>query len=224
MRTLFFDIDGTLLITNDAGSGALAKAMRDEFGVVDVPVEGIQFGGRTDRSLVHELLVSSDIEPTAENQGRLRRRYSGAFREVLPVAGGEVLPGVIELLQALSVLPHLSLAVMTGNFPETARMKLETFRLIEFFPWVIGGDLDPVRCDMARRAAGQLSRQRGDSAREDMIVIGDTPSDVRCAHTIGAKCLAVCTGSASRGELEVSGADLIVDDLADQCVLEFLAR
>jgi phosphoglycolate phosphatase len=224
MRTLFFDIDGTLLITHRAGSGALVLAMRDEFGVSDVPVEGIQFGGRTDRDLVHELLVSVEIEPNPENQGRLRRRYSGALREVLPTVGGEVLPGVIELLRALSVLPNLSLAVMTGNFPETARMKLEAFRLMEFFPWVVGGDLDSVRCDMARRAADQLARRRGDSARENMIVIGDTPSDVRCAHTIGAKCLAVCTGSASRDQLEVAQADHIVDDLADDSVLEYLAR
>ena len=32
MRTLFFDIDGTLLITQRAGSGALLRAMEDEFG------------------------------------------------------------------------------------------------------------------------------------------------------------------------------------------------
>ena len=223
MRTLFFDIDGTLLITQSAGSGALVQAMRVEFGVTDVPVDGIQFGGRTDRDLVREFLHTVGIEPSPENQGRLRRRYSVTLRGLLPNVSGQVLPGVLDLLQALSTLPNLSLSVMTGNFPETARLKLEAFRLIDFFPWVVGGDLDAVRCDMARRAADQLVRRRGEAARNDMIVIGDTPNDVRCAHTIGAKCLAVCTGTASRDELEVAGADRIVDDLTDRSALEYLA-
>ncbi|MCS7469066.1 HAD hydrolase-like protein [Stieleria sp. ICT_E10.1] len=224
MRTLFFDIDGTLLVTQRSGSGALVRAMVSEFGVADLAIEHISFGGRTDRDLVYEFLVAGEIEPTPANQGRLRRRYAVTLRETLPTVRGEVLPGVAELLPALSATPHVSLAVMTGNFPETARMKLETFRLIDFFPWVIGGDLDTVRCDMARRAADQLARRRGETARDDMIVIGDTPNDVRCAHTIGAKCLAVCTGTASREELELAGADRIVDDLTDRVAWEFLVR
>lgn len=224
MRTLFFDIDGTLLITQRAGSGALVQAMLDEFGVQDVPVEQIQFGGRTDRDLVQEFLRCVGIEPTPENQGRLRRRYSVTLRHHLDPAGGEVLPGVFDLLETLVDVPHVSLAVMTGNFPETARMKLETFKLIRFFPWVVGGDLDAVRCDMARRAADQLVRKHGQSAREDMIVIGDTPNDVRCAHSMGATCLAVCTGTANRAELESAGADFIVNDLTENEALDFLAR
>lgn len=222
MRTLFFDIDGTLLVTQSAGSGALVQAIREEFSVSDVPVDGVRFGGRTDRDLIRELLVVSQIDPSPENQGRLRRRYAMALRGVLRSVGGNVLPGVPDLLRSLSALPHLSLAVMTGNFPETARMKLETFRLIDFFPWVVGGDLDAVRCDMARRAVDQLARRRGDAARGDVIVIGDTPNDVRCAHTVGARCLAVCTGSASREELESAGADRIVNDLTDAAALEYL--
>jgi phosphoglycolate phosphatase len=224
MRTLLFDIDGTLIVTRRAGSGALARAMQEEFGVTDAPLDRIRFGGRTDRDLVREVLEASEIEPTATNQGRLRRRYSGLLREFLRTVEGQVLPGVNELLQSLSIMPHLSLAVMTGNFPETARIKLETFRLVDFFPLVIGGDLDSVRCDLARRAADQLVRRHGDTARDDLIVIGDTPSDVRCAHTIGARCLAVCTGSATREELEVAQADHIVGDLRDASVFEYLAR
>jgi phosphoglycolate phosphatase len=224
MRTLFFDIDGTLLVTDRAGGGALALAMRDEFGIDDFPLDRVKFGGRTDRDLVREFLTVAGLEATAENQGRLRRRYAGALRAVLNEVGGEVLPGVQELLQALSVAPDVFLAVMTGNFPETARMKLETYRLVDFFSWVVGGDLDVIRCDMARRAADQLVRRHGEAARQDMIVIGDTPHDVRCAHSIGARCLAVCTGSASRRELEIAGADRIVEDLADADALGFLAR
>lgn len=222
MRTLFFDIDGTLLVTENAGSGALIRAIEAEFGVVDFSIGQIRFGGRTDRDLVREILVSANVEPSPENQGRLRRRYCWALREDLRTVRGQVLPGVVELLRELASLRQVALAVMTGNFPETARMKLETFKLIDFFPWVIGGDLDAVRCDMARRAADQLVRRVGAAARDDMIVIGDTPNDVKCAHSMGARCLAVCTGSASQEELQAAGADHIVSDLTAAAALEFL--
>jgi phosphoglycolate phosphatase len=224
MRTLFFDIDGTLLVTQRAGGQALARAMREEFGISEVPIERIQFGGRTDRDLVREFLVSSQLEASAENEGRLRRRYASLLRETLSSVRGEVLPGVVELLGALSELPELSLAVMTGNFPETARMKLEAYRLMDFFAWIVGGDLDRARCDMARRAVQQLVRRSGQQAGENLIVIGDTAHDIRCARTIGARCLAVCTGTASRDELQACQPDHLVDSLADASVLDFLVR
>jgi phosphoglycolate phosphatase len=222
MRTLFFDIDGTLLQTKRAGSGALARAIRDEFGIDELCVDGVQFGGRTDRDLLREILTLAQIIPSPENQGRLRKRYSATLRRMLDGIEGQVLPGVTDLLTALSPLPDVSLAVMTGNFPETARMKLEAFRLIDYFPWIVGGDLDEVRCDMARRAAEQLVRTHGPESRSDMIVIGDTPNDVRCARSMGARCLAVCTGSATRDDLEAAAPDRLVEDLSERAALEFL--
>jgi phosphoglycolate phosphatase-like HAD superfamily hydrolase len=36
----------------------------------------------------------------------------------------------------------------------------------------------------------------------DIIVIGDTPKDIRCATALGAKCLAVATGDYTVEELD----------------------
>ena len=35
---------------------------------------------------------------------------------------------------------------------------------------------------------------------EQMIFIGDTPNDVKCAHSIGARCLVVLDGSSYKRE------------------------
>ena len=222
MRTLFFDIDGTLLVTQGAGSHALRSALLAEFALEAFSMETIQFGGRTDRDLVGQILRLAEIDVTEENRGRLRRSYASQLRHSLKEVGGEVCPGVTELLPALDAIPGISLAVMTGNFPETARMKLQRFQIEGYFPWIVGGDLDQVRCDMARRAANQLRRNRGEEATSDMIVIGDTPNDVRCAQSMKARCLAVCTGSATREALEIAGADLVVEDLCDSRAISFL--
>jgi phosphoglycolate phosphatase-like HAD superfamily hydrolase len=44
-------------------------------------------------------------------------------------------------------------------------------------------------------------------------IIGDTPKDIACAKAIGARCLAVATGSFTIEQLERHGADLVVASL-----------
>jgi phosphoglycolate phosphatase-like HAD superfamily hydrolase len=48
---------------------------------------------------------------------------------------------------------------------------------------------------------------------DEILVIGDTPSDVACAQSIGATSLAVATGGFSIEALEQSGATRVVDSL-----------
>ncbi|MEO1528172.1 MAG: HAD hydrolase-like protein [Planctomycetota bacterium] len=218
MRHLFFDIDGTLLTAPGVGVKALEEAMRSEFALSG-PDCDLEFGGKTDRDLVSQLLRRNGLPNSEENRGRVRKRYSLALRGHLTREAGRTHPGVLELLVALEPRTDLGVHVMTGNFPETARMKLETFDLISYFSRVIGGDLDERRDDLARRALRQLERS---GPVTDVIVIGDTANDVRCAKAIGARCLAVCTGSGSRAELESAGAERVVADLTDPSVLPFL--
>jgi phosphoglycolate phosphatase len=54
-------------------------------------------------------------------------------------------------------------------------------------------------------------------------VIGDTPSDVRCARAIGAKVVAVATGIFSIDQLRVERPDHLVQDFADSaCLMSLL--
>ena len=47
-----------------------------------------------------------------------------------------------------------------------------------------------------------------------MLLIGDTPSDIKAAKAIRATAIGVTTGHASRDALVDAGADLVVDSLA----------
>jgi phosphoglycolate phosphatase-like HAD superfamily hydrolase len=49
----------------------------------------------------------------------------------------------------------------------------------------------------------------------DVIVIGDTPKDIRCAEAFGAKCLAVATGQYSADELSALKPWRTVESFAD---------
>jgi phosphoglycolate phosphatase-like HAD superfamily hydrolase len=52
-----------------------------------------------------------------------------------------------------------------------------------------------------------------------VVVIGDTPHDIDCAHAHGCRALAVATGGSSADELRSHHADLVVDDLSDSQAL-----
>ena len=129
MRTLLFDIDGTLLMTNGGGGGALKLAIQQEFGL-DSACTDVNFSGRTDRSLLPELLERNGLPSDNEHQERLRDRYTMLLPEVLSQRGGSVLPGTVALLSRLSGESNLRCYVMTGNLVATATQKLEHFELL----------------------------------------------------------------------------------------------
>ena len=126
-----------------------------------------------------------------------------------------MLPGALELLQRLSSFEHLLCLVMTGNLTETATHKLEHFGLRQYFGEIFGGEHDLHRNNLALRAARRIRRRYGDHAANRLVVIGDTPADIRCARAVGAEVIAVCTGRHGREELEAEKPNSVHDDLSN---------
>jgi phosphoglycolate phosphatase-like HAD superfamily hydrolase len=56
---------------------------------------------------------------------------------------------------------------------------------------------------------------------EEIIVVGDTPHDVRCGRFIGARTLAVATGGAKLDELMKHQPDWAVEDLTQISAQKF---
>lgn len=217
MRTLLFDIDGTLLMTNGGGSNALKLAIEREFGIETARME-VSFAGRTDRSLLVEILQHNDLPVGEDFQQRLRNCYTSVFPRVLASNGGRVLPGIPELLERLS-RERLRCYVMTGNLHETATRKLDHFGLLHYFRGIFGGDHDHDRDRLAQRTVDTLRRRYGGATTQDIVIIGDTPADVRCGRAIGAKVVAVCTGNFTREQLEAENPTSVHDDFSDVAAL-----
>jgi phosphoglycolate phosphatase-like HAD superfamily hydrolase len=72
--------------------------------------------------------------------------------------------------------------------------------------------------DRSHRVLGK--RLRG----EEMVVVGDTPFDVRCGKAIGAKVLAVATGGAKLDELKKCQPDWAVENLTRVSAREICSR
>jgi phosphoglycolate phosphatase-like HAD superfamily hydrolase len=78
------------------------------------------------------------------------------------------------------------------------------------------GDDHEERAHIAAAARRRGSRILGtDLAGSEVLVVGDTPLDIRCARAINARCLAVATGGHPLAELELHQPDWAVKDLRE---------
>lgn len=218
MRLILFDIDGTLVLTGGAGMRAMNRACEDLVRSENA-MAGVTFAGRTDWSILDDILRNHGHTLDEIRLDELRLRYVTHLAEeiVLPGRGvKDVMPGIRELLDALAGRPDARVGLLTGNFVEGARIKLEYFDLWKYFAWgAFGGDaanrndLVPIAVSRARAQGVDVERVRP----ADVFVVGDTPNDVECALVAGATPVAVATGSYSTDQLRAAGARIVFQDL-----------
>lgn len=213
-KLLLWDIDGTILHTGKAGETALGRAMKKLHGV-NRGLQGLEIAGRTDKWIVEQLLEREGKANGQEEVGQFLEAYVELLAEELPRRSGGLHPGVREILEAAHARPEFVQALLTGNIEKGARLKLSHYEVNHFFEFGAFADDSARRDDLGPHAQRRARERHGEEfAPERIFVIGDTPHDVACAKAIGAKAIAVATGSFSPQELEESGADAVLSDLA----------
>lgn len=217
---ILFDVDATLITSHRAGVHAMGAAGRALFGD-GFDEHRVEYAGRLDPLIIADLLVAHGQASGPAEVDRFREAY-GAHLPAAVEGQAKACPGVFELLDALeAAAPAPTLALLTGNYPETGRIKLEAagVGVDRFAIHVWGCDSPHVPPARSHLPPVALERYRAHAQREleagDVTVIGDTPHDVACARDNGMRSIGVATGLFSRGQLAESGADLAVDDLTD---------
>lgn len=210
---VLFDIDGTLIRTAGAGVRGMDDALERLHGRRGA-LQGVTVAGRTDRAILTEIFSRWNEELTDAVVAPLRDLYVESLRRELHTATGPgcgVLPGVHVALDTLERDPSFALGLLTGNFERGAETKLAHFDLWRRFRFGAFGDEHTDRRALVPVAV-ERARARGIDAAH-VVVIGDTPLDVDCAHAHGARAVAVATGEYSHDELVATGAEIVVDTL-----------
>ena len=216
MKTLLlWDIDGTLVTSAGAGIRALGPPLRELFSVTP-SLDTIDFAGRTDRNIFRQIFIRHGIPDTEENFFRYLDGYLARLPAELNHPGATVLPGVPDLLRAAAARPDLTQALLTGNVRRAARVKLAHHGIWDFFPFGAFADDSEHRNDLGPHAIRRAREHTGvDFPPERVWIIGDTPHDIACGRAIGAKTLAVATGSHSVEALSTHAPKAVLADLTD---------
>ncbi len=208
VRALCFDLDGTLLETDDALVRALerwlvwrpADRRRALARRLIMAAEG---PANAFLALVDRLGVDQALGPLLDRLHRRRGLTSvGALR---PVAGA--LPALHRLAG------RYPLALVTAREARSASAFLETFHLASEVHCIATarttrrGKPDPAPILWAASCLAV--------APSACLVVGDTTVDIRAGRSAGAQTVGVLCGFGERQELERAGADLILGSVAE---------
>jgi phosphoglycolate phosphatase len=217
---LLWDIDGTLINTDRAGERALLEILREVYQRDLGDKLPVHLQGRTDSSIMHDLLAFLEKPATDEEVARFRAAYLALLPKALPRGNARLLPGVREALDAVHAHREIHQGLLTGNLQEGARLKLTHLEIWHYFEFGAFADDSAVRNELGPFALRRATESLGiDFPPERVWIIGDTPHDVACGQAIGAKTLAVATGSSSVDVLAKCNPTHVLNDLSDTAAL-----
>ncbi|QDU71272.1 HAD family hydrolase [Mucisphaera calidilacus] len=212
---ILIDIDGTLMTTAGIGP-VLMKRAADQALDANLSFERVDFSGNLDPLIVAEAARHADHPWDEQQHGRFRAAYADTVRDWLRTTPPTLLPGAHNLVNQLAEA-SIPRGLLTGNYPETAQLKIDASGLdFNTFTASAFGSDGPDRPALVRKAR---QRHTHDVPDANVVVIGDTPRDVHCARANNCTALAVTTGRFSHEDLADAGADHVMDSLDEAIVI-----
>jgi phosphoglycolate phosphatase-like HAD superfamily hydrolase len=209
-----FDIDGTLIHSTDAVHYyAFCQALSSIAGR-PLNLEGVTAHGNTDVGILRDAFALAGVDEAVwRPQLREIRESMACFvdsrkNELCTT----LLPQVKETLQHLRA-QGAALGVATGNLERIGKIKLASASLLDLFDFYGWSDSFEYRADVFRGAVNKARLHVGSDAA--LLVIGDTPADVRAARENSLPVIAVATGIYSFEQLQAAEPDLCIQSFED---------
>ena len=211
IRGVLFDLDGTLTYTLQDIADAMNRSLR---------LHGLPKWSLEDyRYLVGDgakILAQRAVRERQELALSVQREYQAYYQTHTQVTSRPY-DGVPEMLQALQE-KGLRLAVFS-NKPDADTKNVVSYYFPDVQWTVVRGQVEgvPVKPD----PAGALATAKGMGlSPEEILYLGDTATDMRCAVNAGMYPVGALWGFRTREELEESGAKVILTQPLD--ILEAL--
>jgi HAD superfamily hydrolase (TIGR01509 family) len=208
LKAILFDIDGTLVDSNQSHILAWQQALRDAGHEFDESTIHDQIGKGAD-NLVPALLPSAseeEAERLGDAHGRIFKECY--FDQLRPF------PGARDLLARCKEAGYkvVLASSATGEELDHHLELLGARELVDGFT-----SADDVGCSKPCPDIFETARQKAGVSADEALVIGDTPYDIEAARKAGIRTIAVRSGRFD--DRALSGALAIFDDVA-----ELLAR
>ena len=213
-QLVLFDVDGTLTHSTLADGLCYAQVMSAHLDI-DVDTDWSMYRHSTESGITRELFARAGRPlPTTRDLEPVRRRlltllasaFAADARACAPV------PGARALIERLRAEPNLSVAIATGAWEDSTRLKLRHAGLgVADLPLATADDA-VVREDIMTIACARAAEHAGVPGFNRVTYVGDQVWDVIAAQTLGFAFVGVCTdGDIDR--LRTAGAKTVVRDL-----------
>ena len=203
MRLVIFDVDGTLVDSQNDIVAALSIAFEQEHQTVPSRAQALSIVGLSLPEAMHVLAPHLN----AGIRERLVEAYKSAYMQLRGQAGARqsspLYPGIREILDDLAGRPDLLLGVATGKSRRGLDKLLDAHDLNGFFVTEQVADHHPSKPNPSMIDA---CLQDTGVARADAVMIGDTSFDMDMAQAAGIAGLGVLWGYHSRARLGAASA------------------
>jgi phosphoglycolate phosphatase-like HAD superfamily hydrolase len=213
MRLVIFDVDGTLTQTMKADEECFVRSLAEVCGFGDVDTDWSRYKHATDSGVFHEIYESrTGRSPSPSEISLFRQHFAGLLAQVLSEAAFAAVAGAPLLLSLVADSAEYRIALATGAWRDSARLKMTSAGLCyDDYPAASSDDaLDResiIRFSM-RRAAERYGRVGS------TVYVGDGVWDARACRSVGIPFIGIATdGRAAR--LSAEGAVCVFPDFSD---------
>ncbi len=200
MKTIFFDLDGTLTDPKPGITRSIQFALERLGRPVPVEDELTWCIGPPLLASLRQLLGDDDLAANALVLYRERFSETGLYENT-------VYEGIPEALESLRAA-NARLYVATSKPRVYAERILDHFGLSPYFATTFGSELDGTRVDKTELLRHALRITKATPSRSTMI--GDREHDMIGARNNGLKAVGVLYGYGAREELEAAGAGALI--------------
>ena len=201
-RTVFFDLDGTLVDSGEGVRNSVVYAL-NKFGIEVENKDSLSCFIGPPLTVSFKTFYGFDDEKADTGVAFYREYYreKGIFE-------GYVYEGIEECLKRLKDAGK-KIMVATSKPEVFAKMVLEKFGIAKYFDFIAGATID----EKTRSNKIEIMQYAFDSCGvlpKDVIMVGDRLFDIEGAKHFGMECIAVLYGYGSQEEFEQYGAEYIV--------------
>lgn len=206
MNLAVFDIDGTLTLTSGLYDGLYVRTFSAHFGGVPIDTDWSAYPHASDSAIADALFRKHrGRAPTAAEADALAGVYLAALRDVAREV--EEVPGARAALVHVAAHPEWTVAVGTGNWGASARLKLERAGIDPDAFALASADDAHSREEILGHA---IARAGGPFAR--VVYVGDAAWDVAATRNLGMPFV----GVGDTEHLRALGASHALPDLRDR--------
>jgi len=216
MNLIIFDIDGTMTNSQQVEDHCFKTAFLESLGIDIWSVEWHTLKHVTDLGISKELYFNKKHREISASE---LEAFRSRFVELLQTAYEEdesvftEVPGSSAFFHALRANPNYEVAVATGSWSDSAKIKLQAIGIpYEEVPFSHSDHLLS-REEIVRDAIAQAKEQYSTSF-ENILYFGDGEWDFKTCKNLGIPFIGVdCTNN---GKLKKLGAPYVIKDYTDQ--------